>query len=319
MAPKLPTSEIDAASFHNSFENSGNQITTSLQNPGMINKFLELYRQESLTGEKCKEFQEQVSEFERKYQISFSLLVKVKQTVPCCTNPFSVQNPLPGLNPFIFMDLVDLIRQAEIIHNVQVRPGNGKENETRSEISQPPPTVTYNNIVVDVPAAVTHVQDSATLNRQHIPPSPTLESSEALLQLENGTENNVNRRRCRRRESKKFLRLGKTFFPLTVQAGLSVLTSVIDAGGLSSTAEAKQLLNIAALSNMVGYIGCLADILLRHHSKRKAANVMGRIGSTAAVFGFLTMMGTVLGLKPVVMIGVAAAVTVVFILAAIKH
>ncbi|GAY44727.1 hypothetical protein CUMW_084080 [Citrus unshiu] len=266
MAPNLTTTSTlsNAVPFEN---NPENQFLSTLYRPEMIYEFLGLYQRRRLMGERCEELQEfmkLVSEFEQKYEISFSLLVKVKQAVLCRSHSMCVQNSIPGVNPFVFMDLVDMIRQAEILRNIQ------------------------------------------SWENKNLTPSTVLQVS--------GENRNGNQTRA----PNKSMKLGKTFFPLTAQAGLSVLTSVFDAGGFSSTDEAKQLLQVAAVSNVVGYIGCLADILLNQHGKHKAADIMGRIGASAAVFGFLTMMGTLIEVNPAVVIGFSTLVALVFLVAVTK-
>lgn len=118
-------------------------------------------------------------------------------------------------------------------------------------------------------------------------------------------------------EAPKTVELGKTFLPFTVQVCLSVLTIFLGTGSLSSSAEAKKLLHVAAACNMLGYIGCLADILIGQ-TKSKVARIAGKIGATASVFGFSTTMSILFAQNFWMSVAVAALVSLSFLIALMK-
>lgn len=172
---------------------------------------------------------------------------------------------------------------------------SGDENKMEVEI---------NSMANEIVAAGDHSSSSSPLEIQI---RVSFKTPEKVFDIEMQTPE-------KKDEAPKPIELGKTFLPFTVQVCLSVLTILLGTGSLSSSAEAKQMLHVAAACNMLGYIGCLADVLLAH-KKSEVAKIAGKIGATASVFGFSSTMCTLLSQNFWVSIAVAALVSLSFLIA----
>ncbi|KAJ4723684.1 hypothetical protein OWV82_007022 [Melia azedarach] len=264
----------------------------------------------------------------------------------------SLHSPISSVSsPLVFLDIGDAIRQAEIQaswgnHAQQTGESSGTSPIVEKDVQPSPVRVRVtkpgdvhpvaedsplDNSAVqnlleirpnDVFQDAVHVSGTNTIIEMQRSAASSVTATDVdtndmgrtlLPSLSDTTENST----VRPPAPEPHVKLGKTFFPLTVQASLSLMTFFFSSGSLSASTDAKLLLHVAVAFNMIGYIGCLIDLLFRQ-TDSKVVKLMGKFGSTAAVFGFVTTMGILLAHKAAVSIILAATAALLFFIALTK-
>lgn len=285
----------------------------------MIDQFLHLKRTCEL--ENPQQFHKHVLQFNSEYSpYTFSQLLEVYQAKNKASA--SLHSPISSVSSALVLDIGDAIRQAEIQASWRNQAQQTGESSGISPLDNSAVQTLLEIRPNDVFQDAVHVSGTNTIIEMQRSAASSVTATDVdtndmgrtlLPSLSETTENST----VRPPVPEPHVKLGKTFFPLTVQASLSLMTFFFSSGSLSASTDAKLLLHVAVAFNMIGYIGCLIDLLFRQ-TNSKVVKLMGNFGSTAAVFGFVTTMGILLAHKAAVSIILAATAALLFFIALTK-